>query len=295
LIPGVGVKVNGSIRWIQLIGFRVQVSEIVKLFSVIYMAGYVTRHQEVVKVSAYGIVKPLMLFSLACLLLLLEPDFGSAVVILTIAMGVMFLGGARLWQFMILGVLLVSLAALLCYFSEYRWARITSFIDPWADPLDKGFQLVQALIAFGQGEWLGVGLGSSIQKLFYLPEAHTDFLFSVIAEELGLVGVVSIIGLFTVFIWRAFVIGEKAEKAGYLFSAFIAYGLAIWFGFQAFVNIGVNMGVLPTKGLTLPLMSYGGGSMIVMCAGVALLFRINMETEKITSSIPKGKREWINV
>jgi cell division protein FtsW len=295
LIPGVGVKVNGSIRWIQLIGFRVQVSEIVKLFSVIYMAGYVTRHQEVVKVSAYGIVKPLMLFSLACFLLLLEPDFGSAVVILTIAMGVMFLGGARLWQFMILGVLLVSLAALLCYFSEYRWARITSFIDPWADPLDKGFQLVQALIAFGQGEWLGVGLGSSIQKLFYLPEAHTDFLFSVIAEELGLVGVVSVIGLFTVFIWRAFVIGEKAEKAGYLFSAFIAYGLAIWFGFQAFVNIGVNMGVLPTKGLTLPLMSYGGGSMIVMCAGVALLFRINMETEKITSSIPKGKREWINV
>ncbi len=293
LIPGVGVKVNGSMRWIQLIGFRVQVSEIMKLFSVIYMAGYVARHQEVVKVSAYGIVKPLMLFAFACVFLLLEPDFGSAVVILTIAMGVMFLGGARLWQFLALGVFLVSMAVMLCYFSEYRWARITSFLDPWADPLDKGFQLVQALIAFGQGEWVGVGLGSSIQKLFYLPEAHTDFLFSVIAEELGLLGVITVIALFTVFIWRAFVIGEKAEKAGYLFSAFIAYGLAIWFGFQAFVNIGVNMGMLPTKGLTLPLMSYGGGSMIVMCAGVALLFRINMETEKITSSVPKGKREWI--
>ena len=295
LIPGIGVKVNGSIRWIQLIGFRVQVSEIVKFFSVIYMAGYVARHQEAVKVSAYGIVKPLILFSLACLLLLLEPDFGSAVVILTIAMAVMVLGGARLWQFLILGIFLVLLAALLCYVSPYRWARVTSFIDPWADPLDTGFQLVQALIAFGQGEWLGVGLGSSIQKLFYLPEAHTDFLFSVIAEELGLVGVVLVISLFSLFIWRAFVIGEKAEKAGYLFSAFIAYGLAVWFGFQAFVNIGVNMGMLPTKGLTLPLMSYGGGSMIVMCAGVALLFRIHMETEEITSSVPKGEQEWINV
>lgn len=283
LIPGVGVKVNGSMRWLALAGIRIQVSEIVKLISVIYMAGYIARHQVSVRVSAYGLLKPLVLFSMACVLLLLEPDFGSAVVLLIIAIGIMFLGGARLWQFVVLMAFLVLMAGLLVYFSPYRMSRITSFIDPWTDPLNSGFQLVQALIAFGQGEWLGVGLGNSMQKLSYLPEAHTDFLFSVLAEELGLVGVSTVVALFSILIWRAFAIGIKAEKAGMTFSAFIAYGISIFFGFQAFVNMGVNMGMLPTKGLTLPLMSYGGSSMVVMCCGLGLLFRVHSETEALTA------------
>ncbi len=294
LIPGLGVRVNGSVRWLQLGSIRVQVSEVVKLISVIYMAGYVTRHQAFLRSSAYGLLKPLILLSFACFLLLLEPDFGSAVVLLVIAMGVMFMSGARLWQFAILLLLVSVLALMLVYFSPYRWARMTSFTNPWADPLASGFQLVQALISFGRGEWLGVGLGGGIQKLFYLPEAHTDFLFSVIAEELGFIGVLVVIGLFSILIWRAISIGYNAEKAGLKFAAYIAYGLGIWFGFQAIVNMGVNMGVLPTKGLTLPLMSYGGGSMIVMCAAMALLFRVHYETRQYLLNLPKGKPEWVS-
>ncbi len=294
LLPGMGVKVNGSVRWLSLGGLRIQVSEIVKLISVIYMAGYVTRHQEDVQSSAYGLVKPLLLFSIACVLLLLEPDFGSVVVLLTIAMGIMFLGGAQLWQFVVLVFALVILAGLLVYLEPYRMARVTSFTNPWADPQDSGFQLVQALIAFGRGEWLGVGLGSGLQKLFYLPEAHTDFLFSVIAEELGLLGVITVITLFSLVIWRAFAIAKMAEQADYKFAAYIAYGLAVWVGFQAFVNMGVNMGMLPTKGLTLPLMSYGGGSMITMCSAFALLFRVYSETVELNAATPKGAQRWLN-
>jgi len=292
LIPGVGVKVNGSVRWVSLGGLRIQISEIVKFISVIYMAGYVTRHQEDIQNSTYGLVKPLMLFSVACFLLLLEPDFGSAVVILSIAMGIMYLSGARLWQFLILIAVVSVLGMLLVYFSPYRWARVTGFINPWADAQNTGFQLVQALISFGRGEIFGVGLGSGIQKLFYLPEAHTDFLFSVLAEELGLVGVLVVISLFTLLIWQAFVIALKAEQAEQKFAAFVAYGLGIWFGFQALVNMGVNMGVLPTKGLTLPLMSYGGGSMIIMCSAMALLFRVHSETVEKMKGTPKGRAKW---
>ncbi|MCK9395971.1 MAG: putative lipid II flippase FtsW [Methylobacter sp.] len=290
LIPGLGVKVNGSVRWLSLGGMRIQVSEVVKFFSVIYMAGYVTRHQDSVQNSAFGLLKPLGLFSVASVLLLMEPDFGSAVVILMIAMGIMFLAGARLSQFIVLLSAIGLLAILLVYFSPYRLVRVTSFMDPWADPLKSGFQLVQALISFGRGEWLGVGLGSGVQKLFYLPEAHTDFLFSVIAEELGLVGVVTVIGLFSLLVWRTFAIAAAAEQVGQRFSAFIAYGLGIWFGFQSFVNMGVNMGILPTKGLTLPLMSYGGGSMMIMCCAVALLFRVQSEVAEINAGIPKRSR-----
>jgi cell division protein FtsW len=294
LIPGVGVKVNGSVRWISLAGLRIQVSEIVKFISVVYMAGYVTRHQEFVQGSTYGLIKPLLLFSVACFLLLMEPDFGSAVVILAIAMGIMYLSGARIWQFLILIAVIIILGMLLVYFSPYRWARVTGFIDPWADAQDTGFQLVQALISFGRGELFGVGLGSGIQKLFYLPEAHTDFLFSVLAEELGLTGVLITISLFSALLWHTFATGVRAELANEKFAAFVAYGLGIWFGFQAFVNMGVNMGILPTKGLTLPLMSYGGGSMIIMCASMALLFRVNSEiTEKLLNA-PKGNTEWVN-
>ena len=170
--------------------------------------------------------------------------------------------------------------------------RVTSFIDPWADSKDTGYQLVHALISFGRGEWVGVGLGNGIQKLFYLPEAHTDFLFSVIAEELGLLGVLTVIVLFTLLVWRAFEIAVAAEKVGERFSAFIAYGLGIWFGFQSFVNMGVNMGILPTKGLTLPLMSYGGGSMMIMCCAIALLFRVNSEVSEINANKPKERSKW---
>jgi len=284
MVPGLGVKVNGSTRWLSLGGLRIQVSEVVKFFAVIYMAGYVTRHQQSLRESAFGLAKPLLLFLIASALLLAEPDFGSAVVILMIAMGILFLAGARLSQFAMLFAGLAVPAILLVIFEPYRMVRVTSFLDPWADPLNTGFQLVQALISFGRGEVLGVGLGSGIQKLSYLPEAHTDFLFSVIAEELGLLGVVTVVGLFSLLIWRAFQIGARAEQAGEEFSAYIAYGLGIWFGFQAFVNMGVNMGMLPTKGLTLPLMSYGGGSMMIMCCAVGLLFRVHNEITEINAN-----------
>jgi cell division protein FtsW len=288
LIPGLGVKVNGSTRWLNIPGFRVQVSEIVKFFTVIFMAHYVTKNQKNVQESSMALMQPLGIFGVISILLLFEPDFGSAVVMLMIVMGIMFLAGARLLQFGALLSLIGFLAGMLVYFSPYRWQRVTSFMDPWADPLKTGFQLVQALISFGRGEWFGVGLGNGLQKLFYLPEAHTDFLFSVVAEELGLVGVVTIIGLFSAFVWKAFSIGIAAEKIGERFSAFVAYGLGIWFGFQAFVNMGVNMGLLPTKGLTLPLMSYGGGSMMIMCCAVALLFRIHHEVTEYNANLPKG-------
>lgn len=291
-IPGLGVKVNGSVRWLSVAGIRVQVSEMVKLIAVLYIAGYVTRYQAELIASVRCMLKAVGLFSIAAVLLLLEPDFGSAVVIMVIALGVMFLGGAKIWQFLLLIAVFVMLAFPLVYFSPYRWARITSFVDPWADPYNSGFQLIQALISFGQGQWFGLGLGNGIQKLFYLPEGHTDFLFSVVAEEFGLMGVLLIVTLFTVLVLRAFTIGEKAEKAGFIYSSFVAYGLGIWFGFQSFVNMGVNMGILPTKGLTLPLMSYGGGSMIVMCSAMALLLRINHEVEALNASVPKGKPEW---
>lgn len=288
LVPGVGIRVNGSIRWLSVMGLRVQVSEVVKLISVLYMAGYITRHGDHVRRSATGLVKPLLLFSVACVLLLMEPDFGSAVVILIIAMGMMFLGGARLSQFVVLLMLLTAVAVVLVYVSPYRLARVLSFRDPWADAKNTGFQLTQALISFGRGEFAGVGLGNGIQKLFYLPEAHTDFLFSVLGEELGLLGVMTVIGLFATLIYRAFVIGAEAEKREQPFSALVAYGLAIWFGFQSFVNMGVNMGMLPTKGLTLPLMSYGGGSMIVMCGAMAVLFRIQYELNPRVRKPVKG-------
>ena len=294
IVPGVGVKVNGSTRWLSLGGFRFQVSEIVKYFSVIYMAGYVTRHQKAIRDSTFSLFKPIVLFGIACVLLLLEPDFGSSVVIITIAMGIMYLAGARLIQFITLMGVLVFLASVLVYIAPYRMKRVTSFLDPWADAKDTGYQLVHALISFGRGEWAGVGLGNGIEKLFYLPEGHTDFLFSVIAEELGLLGVLTVISLFAVFVWRTFLIAEAAEQLGEKFSAYIAYGLGIWFGFQSLVNMGVNMGILPTKGLTLPLMSYGGGSMLIMCCAVALLFRVHSEIEEIKANMPKERSKWVN-
>ncbi|MGB7932781.1 MAG: putative lipid II flippase FtsW [Gammaproteobacteria bacterium] len=278
LVPGVGTQVNGSVRWLNTGLFRLQVSEPAKLMILIYLASYLTRHGEEVRTQLSGFIKPLALLGLAAILLLLEPDFGATVVMLATAMGMIFIAGARLWQFGgMLGLGGVSLAGL-AVSSPYRMVRLTTFLNPWADPFDSGFQLTQSLIAIGRGEWFGVGLGASIQKLFYLPEAHTDFVFAVLAEELGLLGVCVVISLYAVVVWRAFVIAIQAEKAGNGFASLIAHGIGIWIGLQAFINMGVNMGLLPTKGLTLPLMSYGGSSMVVVCAAIALLLRADYET-----------------
>ena len=277
-IPGLGREVNGSLRWLALGPLNLQVSELVKLFVVIYLAGYLLRHNEAVRNQAGGFLRPLALMLVLSMLLLLEPDFGAVGVMMATAMGMMWLGGARLLQFLLLGMGMLGTLGMLAVAAPYRMARLTTFLNPWADPFNSGFQLTQALIAFGRGEWLGVGLGSSVQKLFYLPEAHTDFLFAVMAEELGLLAVVVVILLYLIIVLRALYIGQRAEKQENLFMAYVAYGLGIWIGLQAFINIGVNMGVLPTKGLTLPLMSYGGSSMMVMCVAMALLLRIEYET-----------------
>ncbi len=276
LLPGIGKEVNGSMRWLALGPLNLQPSEPAKLFMVVYLAGYLVRHGAEVCVSA-GFLKPMALVALLGALLLAEPDFGAAVVLGATVLGMVYLGGARLWQFGLLLVLALLLLGALALASPYRLERLTSFLNPWADPFNSGFQLTQALIAFGRGEWLGVGLGASVQKLFYLPEAHTDFLFAVLAEELGLVGTLSVIALYGVIVWRAFALAATAAQRGQLFAMHLAHGIGLWLGLQAFISMGVNMGLLPTKGLTLPLMSYGGSSLVVSCVAIALLLRIGHE------------------
>jgi len=230
LIPGIGREVNGSIRWLSLGLFNIQPSELVKLFVIVYLSGYLVRRRDEVRESLLGFIKPIALLIVLCLLLLMEPDFGAVAIIMTTAVALMFLAGVRLVQFIGLFALVGAGLAVLAYSSPYRVARMTAFMDPWADPFASGFQLTQALIAFGRGEWFGVGLGSSIQKLFYLPEAHTDFMFAVLAEELGLIGVTAVILLFVLLVVRTFMIGRRAERAGQLFGAYLAYGLGLWIG-----------------------------------------------------------------
>jgi len=290
LVPGVGREVNGSIRWLSLGLFNVQPSELVKLFVIIYLSGYLVRRRDEVRNSISGFVKPMFLLTLLCLLLLAEPDFGAVAIMMTTAVALMFLAGVRLWQFIVLFCVVGGALATLAYSSPYRVARMTAFLDPWADPFASGFQLTQALIAFGRGEWFGVGLGSSIQKLFYLPEAHTDFMYAVLAEELGLLVAAAVIVLFVVLVVRTFIIGRRAERVGQPFGAYLAYGLGLWIALQAFTNIGVNLGVLPTKGLTLPLMSYGGSSLVVMLVAVALVLRVDMESRQAVSGRQAGRR-----
>lgn len=280
LVPGLGKEVNGSMRWLNLGVISLQVSEFVKLSTVIYLAGYLVRHNEEVRANLSGFIRPLILIFIISLLLILEPDFGAVAVIAMTAMGMLWLGGASFFQFLFLMLTMAAVLLLVAISSPYRMERLTTFLNPWADPFNSGFQLTQALIAFGRGEWFGVGLGASVQKLFYLPEAHTDFVFAVLAEELGLFSAIIVILLFTFIVIRALMIGRRAEKRERPFTAFIAYGLGIWLGLQAFINVGVNMGVLPTKGLTLPLMSYGGSSLIIMCVAIALLLRADYETRK---------------
>ncbi|OUR74269.1 putative lipid II flippase FtsW [Methylophaga sp. 41_12_T18] len=290
LIPGIGREVNGSSRWLPLGPINVQVAEIIKLFAIFYIADYLQRHHGQLHSSFFKVLAPLVLLGVAAILLLMQPDMGSMVVILSTVLAMLFLGGARLDVFAALISVMGALFALLVWLAPYRLQRLQSFLDPWADPFGSGFQLTQALIAFGRGDWLGVGLGSSMQKLFYLPEAHTDFLYSILAEELGLVGAMSIIALFFVFIWRALAIGRAAELSGQVFGAQVAYGVGIWLGLQACVNMGVNMGALPTKGLTLPLMSYGGSSLVIVGVAIALLFRVDQETRFPEKAAARVKR-----
>ncbi|MGH8570269.1 MAG: FtsW/RodA/SpoVE family cell cycle protein, partial [Gammaproteobacteria bacterium] len=255
-----------------------QTSELAKLLAILYVAGFIDRHAEAVRATTSGLLRPIAVLTILWVLLYVEPDYGAMVVLIATTLGMLFLGGVSMARFLALGVLACAALAVLVVIEPYRLARITSFLNPLADSLEGGFQLTQALIAFGRGEWFGVGLGGSIQKLFYLPEAHTDFIFAVIAEELGLLGTLLCIATYTVIVWRAFLIGAAAERAGRVFSASLAYGLGLLIGLQGFINMGVNMGALPTKGLTLPLVSYGGNSMIATCATFGLLFRIDRET-----------------
>ncbi len=276
-IPGIGKQVNGSYRWLALGPVKLQPSELVKLSVVVYLAGYLVRHGEQARTTILGFITPMLLIALIAALLLREPDFGAAAVITATALGLMFLGGVRLSLFGLLVAAAGAALAALAVAAPYRLERLSVFLNPWADPLKGGFQLIQALIAFGRGEWWGVGLGASIQKLFYLPEAHTDFLFAVLAEELGLAGALAVILLFALLVWRIFALGRRAELAGHRFAAYLAYGLGLWTALQSFINIGVNTGLLPTKGLTLPLLSYGGSSLVASCIALALLWRVDYE------------------
>ncbi|WP_420800839.1 putative lipid II flippase FtsW [Pseudomonas cavernae] len=284
LVPGIGREVNGSMRWIGFGMFNVQPSELAKMFVVIFLAGYLVRRQEEVRESWMGFFKPFIVLLPMAGLLLMEPDFGATVVMMGAAAAMLFLGGVGLFRFGLMVALAAGAVFVLVQAQPYRMARLTSFTDPWADQFGSGYQLSQALIAFGRGEWLGVGLGNSVQKQFYLPEAHTDFVFSVLAEELGLIGSLLTVALFVFVTVRALYIGLWAEKAGQFFAAYVAYGLAfLWIG-QFLINIGVNVGLLPTKGLTLPFLSYGGSSLVICCVCLGLLLRIEWERRTLLGS-----------
>ena len=277
LIPGVGHEVNGSTRWVRFGFINLQVSEPARLCFLLYLGGYLVRRNKPLREQFMGFFWPMLLLVLACALLLKQPDFGAAVVLVATALIMMFVAGARIRDFMLFLVLAVIGMAALALLSPYRMKRLTGFLDPWSDPFDSGFQLTQSLIAIGRGEWFGVGLGESVQKLFYLPEAHTDFVFAVFAEEFGLLGSLLLIGLFLALLWRVFKLAIRAASAERFYEAYIAIGIGTWLGLQAFINVGVNMGLLPTKGLTLPLISYGRSSLIITMICIGLLLRIHHE------------------
>jgi len=278
LIPGLGTTVNGSTRWLRLGLMNIQPSELMKLFMLLYVSGYLVRKEEVLSRFTQGVLVIGVVLAVTGMLLLAEPDLGTLVVISLTTIAMLFLAGIRFRYFVMFIAVAAGAVTLLTITSPYRMERVTGFLIPWADPFDSGFQLVQALIAFGRGEIFGVGLGASVQKLFYLPAAHTDFVLAVIAEELGLLGVWLIMGLFAIIVQRGFSIAKHAEQNGLLYGARVAQGSALLLGLQAMINMGVNMGVLPTKGLTLPFISAGGSSLIVSCCLVGLLFRVDYET-----------------
>ena len=292
LVPGIGRYVNGSIRWVEVGPFRLQVSEPARLLILIYIAGYVVRRRAELAERFTGSLKPLLMVGLAALLLLMEPDFGAAMVLIATVMTMLFFGGARLRDFTGLALLGMLGFVVLAVASPYRLERLTGFLHPWSHAFDSGFQLTNSLIAIGRGGFFGVGLGESVQKLFYLPEAHTDFLFAVLAEELGLLGCLAVIALYSILTWRAVAIARRAARAGQIFGAQLAFGLGLWIGLQAFINMGVNMGALPTKGLKLPLMSYGGSSLLVTCAAIGLILRVDLETRSGQGGWLLSGRHW---
>ena len=283
LIPGIGREVNGSRRWIPLGIMTMQPSEVIKLFTVLYAADYTVRKAAFMHDFKKGFLPMLAVMVFIGAMLLRQPDFGALVVITSIAMAILFLGGLNWRVFAGLVLLLAVAFVLLIIFSPYRLQRILGFMDPWADAFGKGYQLSHSLIAFGRGEWWGVGLGASVEKLFYLPEAHTDFLLAVIAEELGFAGVAVILALFVLFIHRAFAVGREAMMREKYFAALVAQGIAVWITVQAFINMGVNMGLLPTKGLTLPFLSFGGTGILINCVAVGILLRIDYENRATTA------------
>ena len=286
LIPGFGREVNGSRRWLSLFIINLQPSELMKLFVVLYAADYTVRKGKVGHLFRKAFVPMLVVMVLIGGLLLQEPDLGAFVVICIIALSTLWLGGFNLKVFASLLLALPLAFGALIFSAPYRMQRLIGFMDPWSDPYGRGYQLSHALIAFGRGEWLGVGLGGSVEKLFYLPEAHTDFLMAVIAEELGLAGVAAVIAMFALLVMRSFRIGREAAFFERNFSALVAQGIGVWIGVQAIINIGVNMGVLPTKGLTLPFLSFGGSGIVVNCIAAAILLRVDFENRRIARGLP---------
>lgn len=296
LIPGIGHEVNGSSRWLRAGPLTLQVSELAKLAIIIFVAAYLQRHQLHLRDQWQDFAKPLGILALFSLLLLLEPDFGSTIVIGSTVLAMLFIAGVRLWQFLALMSLAVAGIAGLIVASPYRFQRLITFLDPWADRYDSGYQLTQSLIAFGRGEWFGVGLGNSVQKLFYLPEAHTDFVFAIFAEEFGLLGVLVVVALLILLVARVFAIGLRAIKRQDWFVAYAVFGFGIMLAGQAFINLGVTSGLLPTKGLTLPFVSYGGSSLVVCSLIIALVLRAGLEmnyavTNKAQQAVQGGCHE----
>ncbi|WP_330924594.1 putative lipid II flippase FtsW [Candidatus Sororendozoicomonas aggregata] len=290
LVLIIGREINGSIRWIPLGLFNLQASEVAKLCIVIYLAAFLVRRLDEVRTKWTGFLKPMVVLGVSAILLLLEPDFGSLVVLMGASLGMIYMAGARLLPFILLIFVMSSMIVLLVIFEPYRMARLTSYMDPWAHAFGSGYQLTQSLIAFGRGAFTGEGLGNSIQKLFYLPEAHTDFVYAVLAEEFGVIGSLLVLALFVFVAWRTLLIGYRAEGLGLLFHGFVAYGLSLLFISQALINIGVNTGLLPTKGLALPLISYGGSSLLINCLAFGLLLRIDYERRIEAQMITGQKR-----
>lgn len=288
-----GKSVNGASRWIPLGLFNLQPAEVAKLSLFIFMAGYLVRKNDEVRSTFFGgFIKPIIVFGTLASLLLLQPDLGTVVVMLVTLFGMLFIAGAKLTQFLALMVVGLMSVATLIYIEPYRMRRVTSFLDPWEDPFGSGYQLTQSLMAFGRGEWLGQGLGNSIQKLEYLPEAHTDFVFAVLAEELGFIGVLCVLTLIFCLVLKAIMIGHKSFKYDQLFGGYLAFGIGIWFAFQTLINVGAAAGMVPTKGLTLPLISYGGSSLIIMSSAVSILLRVDHECR--LSELSENKKEQIS-
>ncbi len=290
ITPGIAKEINGSMRWISLGPVNLQASEFVRISVMIYAASYLQRYQNQINKSIFAMIRLLIVLALVGLLLLLEPDYGSTMVITTTVLGMMFLAGVCLVRFFACAVFVAIISALALWVAPYRRARLTSFMDPWQDMYGSGYQLVNSLIAIGRGETTGVGIGESLEKHHYLPEAHTDFIFSILAEETGLVGVLFLVLLFALIVWRAFVIANNADKVRMRFASCLAYGIGLWIGMQALINMSVSSGLLPTKGLTLPMISYGGSSVLASMILLAILLRIDSESRYTLNNEQRGKR-----